>query len=286
MRGIGRPEESRPAGAFRVRIWGARGSLPVSGEQFCVFGGNTMCIEIRCGDHVLLFDAGSGLLPAGQALKTEGVDTFNLFFSHCHYDHIIGLPFFSLMFDPTAVGTFWSGHLEGKMTTDQMISSFMRPPWFPVEPDIWRARLISEDFRAGDVLRPHADLIVRTASLNHPGGAIGYRVEWAGRAAAIITDTEHLPGVLDPAVQGLIEGCDLFLYDTTYTDEEMEAHRGFGHSSWQHAIVLAKNAGARQVGFVHHAPWRSDAALLEADRLAKKEFSGAFFARDGQIIDL
>ncbi len=286
MRELAGPKKAGIENAFRIRIWGVRGSLPVSGEQFRVYGGNTMCIEMRCGDHVLLFDAGSGLLPAGQALKAEGIKAFNLFFSHCHYDHIIGLPFFSLMFDPNASIALWSGHLEGRMTTAQMISGFMRPPWFPVEPDICTARLNSHDFRSGDVLRPHPDVAIKTASLNHPGGAIGYRVEWGGRAAAIITDTEHLPGVLDPAVLGLIEGCDLFLYDSTYTDNEMETHRGYGHSSWQHAILLAKKAGARQVAFVHHAPWRTDAELLDADRMAKAEFAGAFFARDGQTIDL
>ena len=279
-------DDNAGASPFRIRVWGARGGLPVSGEQFSVFGGNTICVEMRCGDHVLLFDAGSGLYPAGHALKAEGIKALDLFFTHCHYDHIIGLPFFPLMFDPEAEVAFWSGHLEGRMTTLEMIKSFMRPPWFPIEPDICRARLDCHDFRSGDVLRPHPDVTVRTATLNHPGGAIGYRVEWGGRVVAMITDTEHVPGVLDPAVMSLIEDCDLFLYDASYTDDEMEKYRGYGHSSWQHGILLAKQARAKRVAFIHHAPWRPDAALLETGDKARAEFPGAFFARDGQVIEV
>lgn len=273
-------------GTFRIRIWGARGGLPVSGPEFSVHGGNTICVEMRCGGHVLLFDAGSGLYPAGRALKSEGVTNFNLFFSHSHYDHIVGLPFFAPMYDSDVSGTIWSGHLEGVMTTEQMISGFMRSPWFPVEPDVYRANLETRDFRAGDDLHPHPDIVIRTASLNHPGGAIGFRVEWGGRAVAMITDIEHRPGALDPTVLRLIENCDLFLYDSNYTDAEMQKFRGFGHSSWQQAIRLARKSGARQVGFIHHAQWRTDAELEDADRQAKAEFPNSFFARDGQVIDL
>ncbi|WP_438752376.1 MBL fold metallo-hydrolase [Pararhizobium sp. O133] len=271
---------------FRVRLWGVRGSLPVSGAEFQHYGGNTICIEMQCGSHRLLFDAGSGLMPAGQTLKSEGVSDFNLFFTHCHYDHIVGLPYLPSLFDPMASVTIWSGHLAGRMSTRQMIGEFMRPPWFPVEPDICRASINCRDFRSGDVLVPHDNVAVKTGSLNHPGGAIGYRVEWGGRAVALVTDTEHRPGSLDPAVLDLIEGTDLFLYDCMYTDDEMHRHVGYGHSSWQQAIRLAKAAGAKQVAFIHHSPLRTDSELDAIQRLAAQEFNGAFTARDGQVIDV
>ncbi len=271
---------------FRVRFWGVRGSLPVSGAAFQQYGGNTICIEMRCGDHRLLFDAGSGLMPAGQVLKAEGVSDFNLFFTHCHYDHIIGLPYFPALFDPHASVALWSGHMAGRMSTRQMIGEFMRPPWFPVEPDICRASIGCIDFRSGETLSPYPDVVVRTGSLNHPGGAIGYRVEWNGQAAAVITDTEHTPGILDPAVLNLIQDADLFIYDCTYTDEEMPRHVGYGHSSWQHAIRLAKAAGVKRVAFIHHSPLRTDAELDAIGKSAGQEFPGAFAARDGQVIDL
>ncbi len=273
-------------GNFRIRIWGARGSIPVSGPEFSVYGGNTICVEIRCGNHTLLFDAGSGLLPAGYALKSEGVTEFDLFLSHCHYDHIQGLPFFPPMFESISSVTLWSGHLEGKMTTQEMVSKFIRPPFLPISPEIYSAELETRDFHPNDDLHPHPDVVVRTANLSHPGGAVGYRVEWNGRVVAIVTDTEHQPGNLDQSVLRLIKNCDLFLYDSTFWDAEMERFQGFGHSSWQQAVRLAREAGARQIGFTHHAPWRTDAEIEVAEREAKAEFPDSFFARDGQIIDL
>ncbi|WP_235889877.1 MBL fold metallo-hydrolase [Brucella haematophila] len=271
---------------FRVRFWGVRGSLPVSGPDFRQYGGNTVCIEMQCGEHRLLFDAGSGLLPAGKSLLAEGISNFKLFFSHCHYDHIIGLPYFAPLFDARSAVELWSGHMYGKMSTSEIVAEFIRPPWFPIEIDVCPAKMICKDFKSGDILKPHPGVEIRTGSLNHPGGAIGYRVQWGGRSVALITDTEHEPGILDPAVLSLIEGVDLFLYDTTYTDEEMPKHIGYGHSSWQHAIRLAKAAGAKNVAFIHHSPLRTDAEIELIDRQAASQFAGAFSAREGQTFDV
>jgi len=271
---------------FQVRFWGVRGSLPVSGPDFHKYGGSTVCIEFRCGDEVLLFDAGSGILPAGRALNAEGRGKVSLFFSHCHYDHILGFPYFQPIFDPLASVNIWSGHLAGKMTTEDMLRSFMRPPWFPVNPDVCPARINCHDFQSGEVLTPAEGIVVRTGSLNHPGGCIGYRVEWQGRSVAVITDTEHTPGVFDPVIMSLIKNTDLFLYDACYTDEEMDRFRGFGHSSWQHAVLLAKAAGAKRVAMIHHAPWRTDQQLDEIEGLATAAFPGAFVAREGQVTEV
>ncbi|CAN7362580.1 MBL fold metallo-hydrolase [Rhizobium sp. LjRoot30] len=271
---------------FRVRFWGVRGSIPVSGPEFQRYGGNTICIEMQCGPHRLLFDAGSGIREAGAAMLAEGVTDINLFFSHCHYDHIVGLPYFMPLYNTTTAVTMWSGHMAGKMTTEDMIRQFMRPPWFPVEPDICRARLSARDFRAGDVLTPHPGIRIKTHNLVHPGGAIGYRVEWAGKTVCFVTDTEHSPGILDPVVLELIRNADLFLYDCTYVDSEMERYRGYGHSTWQQAIRLAKVADAKRIAFIHHLPARTDDELDAIESAAQREFPEAFNGRDRQIIDL
>ena len=271
---------------FRVRFWGVRGSLPVSGPEFIRFGGNTACIEMLCGTHTLFFDAGSGIRPAGDALREASISDFDVFFTHCHYDHIVGLPFFLPFYDATSRVVIWSGHLAGRMTTREMVSEFMRPPWFPVRLEICKANLDCRDFRAGDVLTPRAGVTVRTGNLNHPGGCIGYRVEWAGRVVCVITDTEHEPGKLDQAILALIENADLVIYDCTYTEEEMVRKRGYGHSSWQQGIKLCEAAGARQLALYHHDPSRTDVALQEIEGRAAATFAGAFAARDGQVLDL
>ncbi|MER8474586.1 MBL fold metallo-hydrolase [Mesorhizobium sp. M1163] len=271
---------------FLVRFWGVRGSISVSGPEFSRYGGNSICVEMRCGKHTLLFDAGSGLRPAGAALQALGVTDFDLLFTHSHYDHIIGLPSFAPIYDRGAKVTLWSGHLAGQMTTRQMVDEFMRPPWFPVKLEISKASLDYRDFVSGDVLRPREGVVVRTGSLIHPGGCIGYRVEWGGRVVAVITDTEHEPDKLDQTVLGLIEDADLVIYDCTYTEEEMERRRGYGHSTWQQGVKLCEAAGARGLALFHHDPTRTDKELDKIEKLAKDRFTGAFAARDGQTLKL
>ncbi|TIW83974.1 MAG: MBL fold metallo-hydrolase [Mesorhizobium sp.] len=270
---------------FLVKFWGVRGSISVSGPEFSRYGGNTICIEMRCGKHTILFDAGSGLPPAGRALRASGVTDFDLFFTHCHYDHIIGLPAFKPIYDRSVKVRLWSGHLAGRMTTQQIVDEFMRPPWFPVRLDVCKASLDYRDFVSGDILRPREGVVIRTGSLTHPGGCIGYRVEWGGRVVAVITDTEHEPGKLDQAVLDLIEDADLVIYDCTYTEEEMERYRGNGHSTWQQGVKLCEAAGARELALVHHDPARTDEELGEIEKLAKDRFAGAFAARDGQTLE-
>jgi phosphoribosyl 1,2-cyclic phosphodiesterase len=271
---------------FQVKLWGIRGSLPVSGPLFRKFGGNTMCIEVRCGDHVLIFDAGSGIVPAGSALKDEGKTDLSLFFTHCHYDHIAGLPFFLPLYSNMSTLNIWTGHLAGTMTTKEMIDDYMRKPFFPVGMEYCCATLGMGEFTAGDVLTPHPGITIRTIMLRHPGNAIGYRIEWKGRSVALITDTEHEPGILDPNVLQLIDKTDLFLYDSTFTDEEFESFRGFGHSTWQQAVQLATAAGVKRVGFIHHSKRRTDAELIKIERKAKALFPNAFSGREMQVIDI
>lgn len=268
----------------KVVLHGTRGSLPLSGDRFREYGGNSICFEVRCDDAVLMFDAGSGIKPAGGALMAEGLCDFQIFFTHCHYDHIIGLPFFHPLYcDGQSIG-IWSGHMSGRMTTEQMVRDFVRAPWFPVGVESFRARLDYHDFLPGDVLTPCPGIALRTCALNHPGGDVGYRVEFAGRSVAIVTDLEHVPGILDPAVLSLIRGADLMLYDAAYDEAEFARWRGFGHSTWQHGLALAQAAGVKRVGFIHHALWRGDAELSALEARAQAAYPGAFFGFDGQVL--
>jgi phosphoribosyl 1,2-cyclic phosphodiesterase len=271
---------------FQVRFWGTRGSLPVSGRDFERYGGNTACVEMRCGPHTLIFDAGSGIGPAGVALNGEAVDKFDLFFTHCHYDHIIGAPFFAPLYDPAMQVKVWSGHLAGRMTTLEMLDDFMQQPWFPVRINFCKALVQTYDFRPGDVLRPREGVTIRTANLDHPDGCVGYRVEWGGRAVVLASDTEHRPGKLNETIVELIRGADLVIYDCTYTEAEMPKKRNWGHSTWQAGAALCEAAGAKRLAMFHHEPSRTDAQLDGLESEAQQAFAGAFAARDGQIVDI
>jgi phosphoribosyl 1,2-cyclic phosphodiesterase len=122
--------------------------------------------------------------------------------------------------------------------------------------------------------------------LNHPGGAIGYRVEWQGRSVARIYDIEHIPGIYDPVSLEMMRDADLAVYDCTYNEDEMQRFKGFGHSTWQHGVELAKMAGAKSFALFHHAPSRTDVQLEHMEQEAQAAFPCAFAARDHQVIEL
>ena len=206
---------------------------------------------MRCGEHILLFDAGSGARAAGEVFRESEVGD-----GHRPVLHALPLrPYLGLSLFRAALSipkiklSLWSGHLAGLMTTKEMVSAFMRPPWFPAELEICKARFGWHDFRAGDVLRPKPGVVVRTASLNHPGGCIGYRVEWGGRAVAYVTDTEHVDGELDQHVLGLIDDADLVIYDSHLS------RRGDAAPAWLRPFDLAARRETLQGGQAPNA-WR------------------------------
>jgi len=269
-----------------VKFWGARGSIPVSGPDFARYGGDSSCVEMRCGEHLLMFDAGSGLKHAGVEIEKEGLKRLDMFFSHCHWDHIFGIPFFMPFYRSSTKIRIWSGHLAGVMTTHDMISGIMKAPYFPIVPEIFIADVDYRDFKPGDVLTPYDGIVMKTASLNHPNAAVGYRVEFHGKCACYITDTEHVPGRLDQNVLKLIDHADLVIYDAAFVESEMARYRGFGHSSWEEGVRLCKAAHAKKLAIFHHSPLRNDDELDKIGRDAKAAFAGAFVARQGQVIDL
>lgn len=279
-------DEKMYSDVFQVKFWGVRGSIPVSGREFERYGGNTPCIEVRCGEHRLLFDAGSGIREAGLEMLGQNLAEVHLFFTHCHYDHIIGLPFFKPIYNPETAVHIWSGHLHGTMSTSQMIRQFVGPPYFPVRLDICKAALNFRDFTPGDVLTPKPGIVIRTFSLNHPGGCVGYRIEWAGRSLALVFDIEHQPGVLDPTALAMMQDADIAVYDSAFTESEMERYRGFGHSSWEHGVLLAREAATRKLILFHHAPSRTDSEMALIERLAQEAFPATQAARDGMVLDL
>jgi phosphoribosyl 1,2-cyclic phosphodiesterase len=269
---------------FIVRFWGVRGSIACSGPRTARYGGNTSSLEVRCGDELLLFDAGTGMRYLGKTLDDARLDA-DLFFTHTHFDHICGLPFFRPLFDPQNHFRLWAGHLRGAMTLKRVLAEFMMSPLFPVPPEVFRSSLEYRDFNAGDTLTTLQGVRVRTAALNHPDGATGYRVEYNGRSMCYVSDTEHVPGSLDRNILGLIAGADLVIYDCMYTDDEYRRYVGWGHSTWQEGIRLCKEARARRMVVFHHDPDHDDDILDGIAREVEKALPGSLVAHEGLVLE-
>lgn len=273
---------------FKVRFWGVRGTVPCTSSATMRYGGNTACVEMRCGKERLIFDAGTGLRQLGREMLSNGSPIrSHLFLTHTHMDHVIGLPFFRPAYDQRNSFEFWCGHLSAQgRKLGEVLQQLMQPPFFPVPLDIMHACIGFHDFIPGEMIPIGDGVVVRTAALNHPGGSTAYRVEFDGRSACYVTDTEHVPGSPDPKVLELIAGADLVIYDATYTDDEFVNFHGWGHSTWQEGIRLCEAAGARRLVAFHHDPEHDDEVL---DRIAadmEKRRSGSLVAREGLVIDL
>jgi phosphoribosyl 1,2-cyclic phosphodiesterase len=281
--------------AFSAKIWGARGTLASDSKSTVRYGGNTACIEITCGDAQLLFDAGSGLRAIGDLIvkqarkrKKTGLKRQNLdlFFTHCHYDHISGLPFFAPFFDPDTRIDIWSGHLTGPDKTRRMIENYMSPPYFPVGPEVFTANIQYRDFEIHDVLSPAKGVVIKTMSLNHHDGCVGYRIEFDNRSICYITDTTHVVGQPDQDIINFVDGTDLMIYDGTYTDSEFPAFWNFGHSTWEEGVRLAKTARVKRYCVFHHRPNRSDDDLDKIAEQCKQVFRRSWVGFEGLKISV
>jgi phosphoribosyl 1,2-cyclic phosphodiesterase len=271
--------------AIDVKFWGVRGSIACSGPDTVRYGGNTPCVEVRCGNHLIIFDGGTGLRPLGNSLLAAGAKLdIDLFLSHCHVDHIAGLPFFSPMFAPGHQLRIWAGNLPPKFNLQQTLRMMMAPPLFPIEVESFKASIEYHDFSPGRVFEPCSGVVLRTAMLNHPGGAIGYRLECGGKVFAYLTDTELLPGKIDDGLMSLAQNADLMVFDTTYDDAEKAARPGWGHSTWRDGIRLADAAGAKTLCLFHHDPGHDDAFMDDLTRQAAAARPGTIAARDGMTL--
>lgn len=271
---------------FTVTFRGVRGSIACPGPKTMRYGGNTPCIEVRCGDRLIIFDGGTGIRELGDELLAGGqrLDA-DIFLSHAHIDHIVGLPFFAPFYGKGHSFRIWSGNLLPASTTRAAIDRIMSQPIFPIPPDVFQATIDYKDFRAGDTLPLAPGITLRTAPLDHPGGATAYRLDFAGRTLAYVTDNE-IHDAIDPALVALTQGADLVIYDCTYTDAEIDSKRGWGHSTWRDGLRLADAAGIKTFCLFHHAPEHDDAVMDQIVAEARGIRPGTIAAIEGLMIEL
>lgn len=247
---------------MEITTWGVRGSIPVSGPEYLRYGGDTTCLEVRGPGEPLLVDAGTGIRRAGDRLHDERARRIHLLFTHAHWDHVLGFPFFQPLYSPDVRIDIY-GCLEAQASIRAMLHRTMSSPGFPVDLGDVAAKLVFHEpcrgrFEAGG-------LAVTTIALNHPNGGVGYSLAQGGRRLVFLTDNElgqvHPGGRTAADYARFAEGADLLLHDGELTVEEYRTRRGWGHSTWDEALALALESGVQRFGIWHHNMERDDADL-------------------------
>ena len=212
-----------------------------------------------------------------------------MFFTHLHWDHIQGFPFFVPAFIPGNQFKIYGAIAPDGSTIEQHLTDQMRHPNFPVPLQTMGATLEFHDIAVGDVVKI-GDVEISNAALNHPGKAIGYRISYRNHSAAYISDTEHFPDRLDENVLDLARNADVVIYDGTYTDDEYHDKRsnkiGWGHSTWQEAVKLAKAANVKRLVIFHHDPGHTDEFMDDIARQTCVAMPGSVVAKEGMVLDL
>jgi phosphoribosyl 1,2-cyclic phosphodiesterase len=249
----------------RIKIWGARGSIPAPGPRTARYGGNTSCVAVTLSDgSVLVLDAGSGIRDLGQSIPAD-CQRLNILLTHLHLDHIQGLLFFAPFFRPDAEIVIWGPPARGRPLRDR-IGRYLSAPLSPIEIRALPARVTfrkcpAEEWEIGPAR-------ILAAPVRHRGPTLGFRVTDAGASLCYLPDHEPALGApmedIEPAwISGfaLAERCSLLLHDCQYTDEEYAERLGWGHSRVSDALMFARRSEAEQVMLFHHDPLHSDADL-------------------------
>jgi len=277
-----------------VRFWGVRGSIPSPGPRTVLIGGNTSCVEVDVEDEILIFDAGSGLRLLGRDLIQRGLHSVyaSIFFSHTHWDHIQGFPFFPQVFAKGNTFRLY-GAKNVNPSLAQTMEGQMEGPNFPVMLKECAASIEFHDLAEGETLKIDLNpaqrtraLVVSWERLNHPGGVYAYRFDYRNRAVVFATDTEHVDGTVDSRLVSLAQGADVLIYDSQYLPEEYDLKRGWGHSTFEEGTRIAKAAGAKELILFHHDPDRTDEQVLEIEARAKTLFQESRAAREGLILEI
>jgi phosphoribosyl 1,2-cyclic phosphodiesterase len=271
---------------MQIKIWGCRGSLTTPGRNTLRYGGNTTCVEIRRPESpLIIIDAGSGVRELGKVLMAQkDLAEIIWLFTHAHWDHLNGFPFFLPAYSPRFQITLCGGPMAQE-SLRRYLSQQMEPPYFPITFNLLKAKFVfgcscGKPDCAAQLPGASAALKCFAIPLSHPNGGYGFKLFDQGKTFVFLTDNElgfiHPAGLTRSEYLKHCAGADLLFHDAQYTDEDYQRTRGWGHSTYADAVDLALEAGVKRLGLFHHDPDRTDDDL---DR--QVEFCRARIAQAG-----
>ena len=274
---------------MKVKFYGTRGSIPVSDPGFTEFGGNTTCLFISAideGADTLIIDAGTGIRNLGKDImsgKGELGEDISLGFTHFHWDHIQGFPFFAPAYNPDSKIQISTAGKRKIINLKDIFSTQMQSIYFPVQLEKMGAQITFEKYETQVVGKKGA--FVSTIDVSHPGGCIAARFQYKNKSIVFCTDTEHPKGIDENVVQFSMNA-DVLIHDAQYTDEELKLHKGWGHSSYSQAIEVAERSNVKQLIITHHDPDHDDEFLRKWEKKSRERFKDLIFARDNYELSL
>lgn len=297
-----------------LRFWGVRGSHPAPFASHMRIGGNTPCVELRLGEHVLIFDAGTGIIALGEELALHSpARRLNVFLSHYHWDHISGLPFFVPAFtEGFHIDLYGPGETAADL--ERHIALQMKAPYFPVETETWLAdvRYHTLDDRTIEVGPARISAFV----LHHPGLTYGYRIELGEKLILFAPDNEiffinqsidarrdefdederHVLEAMKEEQKGRViefmRAADILIHDAQYTPQDYERTRGWGHSCFIDTVNSAIDADVKELFLFSYDPHYDDTQvekLFESTRTIIRERQSTMICHktcEGMIIEL
>jgi phosphoribosyl 1,2-cyclic phosphodiesterase len=258
---------------MHIKCWGSRGSIPVSGKEYLKYGGDTTCLEIRTRDDAtIIVDAGTGIRRLGNRLMEEGRHLFHFIFTHAHWDHIMGFPYFKPLYSAEAEFRLHRCPFHSDFV-ETILSKMMEPPNFPVKygdikADIHYEQACPQRFQIGSVT-------VTPIALSHPNNGSGYKFTEDGKSFVFLTDNElgfvHPGGLNYKAYRDFSSGADLLMHDGEYTPEEYRTYIEWGHSVYTDALRLAQEAGVQRLGLFHINQDRTDVQMDEIVEACRRQ---------------
>ena len=272
---------------FEITFWGVRGSVPTPAPHTRKYGGNTPCLEVRAGNNLLLMDAGTGICRFTERLiqaQNQGLD-ITILLSHTHWDHIQGLPFFKLAFNP-ANNIKVYGPKRAGFTLRSCLEAAMKPPNFPVPFDLLAGIKQVIEVEPGATIELD-DLKIHTAELNHPDGSIGFRLEYDGKSLAYCLDHEHdEQDDVHHGLSKLAQDADVLIFDAAYSDEDYPQFKGWGHSTWQEGYKTARQLNVKNLVLSGFNPDLSDNDLDKIALATQTMQGNTIVAVEGESLTL
>ncbi len=271
-----------------VTFYGTRGSIPICDPDYLEFGGNTTCISFlrHSNNRISILDAGTGIRALGKHINKNYPEQndINITFTHFHWDHIQGLPFFDPAYNPNQTINI-AALGEGGQFTDlrEIFKNLMLEEYFPIQLENMGAKF-NFDFKEASIYEDEG-VVLKTIKQNHPGGSFGYRVETEGLIIVVCTDLEH-GDTINEDIVAFAKDADLLIHEAQYTDEELLTHKGWGHSSFNQAIEVAERAGVKQLVMTHHDPDHDDEFLRKIEKRCQARFKNCSLAREGMAIEI